>query len=246
MPKKLLFRPGGTLVFEDPGKLVFNPFPTTVPPTTTTIPTTGPSGCPNSWPEMYLTLLDTDYAGVGETWCGESFSPSDIQNGVTKGPVCPTTYSAFKGSIKQYPYPGYTYTYLQAYNNWEFAPNELKLQRGYGAANFNGNWYRANFTLATNQQILYIKGNYDRFVFNNYAGQPTRPVPYTFLQFVTANLGHIVQGAYPTYTALITDPTYSNYKLPPSFFSPYIPTATRGNGVTIGGISYFWQKGNGW
>lgn len=91
MPKKLLFRPGGQLVFEDPGKLVFNNF---ITGTTTTTPT--PSSCSNGWPEMIVSVFDADYAGGDITWCGETWNQAAVQAGEQRT-ICPTAYT--KGTV---------------------------------------------------------------------------------------------------------------------------------------------------
>lgn len=61
------------------------------------------SSCPGGDPEVLLTVFDADYAGGNMQWCGETWTPAEIQAGTTKT-VCPTSYtpggaSAYWGAV---------------------------------------------------------------------------------------------------------------------------------------------------
>ena len=79
----------------------------------------GASSCPDGDPEMYVTLFDADYAGGNITWCGETWTNAEVQSGVEKGPVCPTTYTLGKTTTTSI-----SRTY--AAHNWAIAGLQLK------------------------------------------------------------------------------------------------------------------------
>lgn len=50
----------------------------------------GASSCPDGDPEIRITLSDPDYAGGNITWCGETWTPAQIQTGTDTRTICPT------------------------------------------------------------------------------------------------------------------------------------------------------------
>lgn len=78
-----------------------------------------PSSCPNEDPEMYLTVFDADYSGSDITWCGETWTPAEVQANTEKGPVCPTSYT--KNSS--------TFFYNYRTHDWHYKFTELRLRR---------------------------------------------------------------------------------------------------------------------
>lgn len=176
--------------------------------------------CTNNDPQMCLTVFDADYAGGNLTWCGEIWTPAEVQAGASKT-VCPTSYDP-PYKIKLTPFPG-AYQYV-AGHRWLWATGTLQslnLSRTYSKG-VSG----TNCIVQQRRNSVDLRGQ--DFLAFSFKFQGGCAVFYTSFGGLT--------GANVTGYAM---PTYSAYQIPPGagqFFGSH----------TIGGVTYTWTQGAGW
>jgi hypothetical protein len=179
------------------------------------------SDCPNNWPKMIVSVYDADYAGGNITWCGQVWTPAEVQAGAAKV-VCPTNYTAPYKS-KSTPFPG-AYQYF-ARHTWLWltgiSTTSLHLDRDYFKYSIGG-----GCVVQSVRNSVDLRGqDGGAFSFKFRGGCA---VFYTSFGGLT---GADVTG-YPM-------PTYNAYKIPlgvGDFFGSH----------TIGGVLYTWRRGVGW
>jgi hypothetical protein len=188
-------------------------------------------GAPVAEPTVLVTVswADCSPTGPAGAGCVVSWLGVDFHNGQTRE-VCPTSY------IKDQ-YTGTTlgYTAWKAAEKWQYN-NSLVMHRGYMAFKntFTPLVYRANFSDFDHQNINFLKINTDtdNVGAQNIFGQTARPVPVTYYFPPTSDIGKVAPE-----TVLVIAPNDGAATLTADFFG----THTDGNGVT-----YAWQKGDGW
>lgn len=196
-----------------------------------------PSTCPNSYPEILLTVTGTTgtISWGGLTWT------LPAESGVEKI-SCPTCYHKGKQNGSWLGSP--TLPFYHAVEIWNHNTGQLYFWRDYMVLRYNGQWGRYDgppyYTTCAvgmgNHMRSMVKSNQGYFVFGNSGPLPTTrpPVPGFINTFYYSNLGLSY-----TYAASHT-PFYSDYAL----LDKQISTTAKNS--TQGGITYTWRKGNGW
>lgn len=180
---------------------------------------TTPSSCPNSDPEMVVTVT----GAVGTiNWCGETWVlPGD--SGVQKT-VCPTAYSKQKSTTNAV--PGAKYAFI-AEHYWRNLSDTvgLDLLRNYHVQYFYYKWQ----SVGINRNALIVGPDRDSRTWGvKFSSRPATGGFYPTANTLYSDINQILT---------VTPPYYAgNYNLTGAFFGSHV----------IGGITYAWAKGNGW
>lgn len=176
-----------------------------------------PSTCPNEDPEILCSIFDSDYAGGGITWCGETWSTAEVQAGAQKT-VCPDTYilGGFDNGSN---------SYFQ--NEVWIEDGDLIMSRQ--AEYFPEYYYYPYGYLYENgvKAFLQLAGPVTTFPADLINGVAKGAGPPTWPNYFSSSLNLLTGG---------NKPSRYNYRLIDDFFGSH----------TVGGVKYSWARGNGW
>ena len=185
------------------------------------------STCPNSDPEMLVTVFDADYAGGDINWAGQTWTQAEVQAGTQKT-ACPSFYGVTQVSYALSGCGGScTGTFRIAENAW--TASYLVLKRRIQGFNDLGTYNFCNYGNYHAPGYWYNRltaGTLNSF--KQWSKAVTIPCVPGTLQGGSYNLGDKIKS--------VASPTFIDYAITPAFFGSH----------TISGVLYTWSKGNGW
>ncbi|MBW2998146.1 hypothetical protein KY321_01285 [Candidatus Woesearchaeota archaeon] len=172
-------------------------------------------------PEMTISVSGLTGPGDTVTWCGVTFTHTDL------GPytVCPDFYDQY------YIVYGTSIEFHVAKHFWQ-NNDGLRLARSYGHFSYGPNTHYRLYS-AGPFNFLSVNGNKDRLGFYAYGSLTSRPISFTYISAYTAyDLNKVLNVGTPL------PPAYGTYALTSEFFGSWTDGAS--------GITYTWNKGAGW